>query len=176
MGWVLLKLLWNDELFVQTKWCSAIKRAESTQVSCVTLMVCLWSIYLSFSLSGCLSAVWLCRALGWAAAPGPRCSWSGGTCGYAAKPDTHHYTRHRFYSAHGLRHLAPGNLQWWKRNWNCLLPHHSHRWVPQPWPTVVTPFAICIIPIIPTSSIQQQTFEIWGMSQTQFSIAKKSAG
>lgn len=46
----LLKLHWNDELSVPNKWCSAIKRAESTQVSCVTLTACLWSIHQSPSL------------------------------------------------------------------------------------------------------------------------------
>lgn len=39
---------------MQTKWCSALKRAESTQVSCVTLMACLRSIHQSFSLSVCV--------------------------------------------------------------------------------------------------------------------------
>lgn len=134
----LLKLLWNDELFMQTKWCSTIKRAESTQVSCVTLMACLRSIYQSFSLSVCLSAVWLCRAFGWAEAPGPGHPWSGRASGYAAEPGTHHHTRHRFYPVHGLGHLAPGHLQWRKRNWNCLLPHHRHRWVPWAWPAAET--------------------------------------
>lgn len=134
----LLKLLRNDELFMQTKWCSAIKRAESTQVSCVTLMACLRSIYQSFSLSVCLSAVWLCGAFGWAAAPGPRHPRSGGACGYAAELGTHHHTRHRFYPVHGLRHLAPGHLQRRQRNWNCLVPYNRHRWVPRAWPAAET--------------------------------------
>lgn len=156
----LLKL-WNDELVMQTKWCSAITRTESTRVSCVTLMVFLWFIYQPFSLTGCLSAVWLCRALGWAATPGPRCPWPGGPCGYAADPDTHHHTWHRFYSVHGLGYLAPGNLQRWKRNWNCLFPYHCHRWVPWAWPVVQNPY-LHMIRIIPTNSDPQQTFQFLG--------------
>lgn len=134
----LLELSSNDELFMQTKWCSAIKRAESTRVSCVTLMACLRSIHQSFSLFVCLSAVWLCGASGWAAAPGPGHPWSGGAGGYAAEPGTHHHTRHRFYPVHGLWHLALGHLQRRKRNWNCLLPYHRHRWVPWAWPAAET--------------------------------------
>lgn len=132
------KLLWNDELFMQTKLFSAIKRAESTKVSRVTLMAYLWSIHQSFSLSVCLSAVWLCGAFGWAAASGPRHPRSGGPCGNAAEPGAHHHTRHRLYPVHGLGHLAPGHLQRRKGNWNCLLPHYRHRWAPWAWPAADT--------------------------------------
>lgn len=143
-----LRLLWNDELFMPTKWCSAIKRAESTLVSHVTLMACLRSIHHSFSLSVYLSAVWLCRAFGWTAAPCPGCPQSRGACGHATQPHRNHLQpRHRLHSVYGLRHLAPGHLQRRKRNRNCLLPHHCHRWVPQLIPVVST----YIIPIIPTS-------------------------
>lgn len=88
----------------------------------------------SFPLSVFLSAVWLCGAFGWATTPGPGRPRFGGAWGHATEPSAHHHTRHWLYPVHGLRHLAPGHLQWRKRNRNSLLPHHCHRWAPQAWP------------------------------------------
>ena len=153
----LLQLLWNDELFMQTTWRAAIKRAESTQVSHVTLMACLRSRR-SVSLSLCLSTVWLCGALGRAAAPRPGLPRSGGAGGDAAEPGAHHHARHGLHPVHGLGHLAPGHLQRRERNRNRLLPHHCHRWAPPEHDPPLEPvIATHIIPVIPTGSTPQHT-------------------
>lgn len=123
---------------MQTKWCSAIKRPESTQVSHVTLMACLRFIHQSFSLSVCLCAVWLCGAAGWTAAPRPGRPRSGGARGYATEPGADRPARHRLHPVYGLRHLAPGHLQWREGNWNGLIPHHRQRWAPWAWPAAQT--------------------------------------
>lgn len=169
----LLELPWNDELFMQTKWCAAIKWAESTHVSCVTLMACLRFIHQPVSLSVCLSAVWLCRTAGRAKTPGPGRPWSGGARGHAAELGANHHTRHRLHSVLGLWYLAPGRLQRWKRNWNGLLPHHRHRWVPWALPAAEP----CNSNLYnPHNTNLQQTAQIWGMSQSQFSEGFNSQG